>query len=348
MDLFSGLSFGAPWILAALLVLPAIWWLLRVTPPLPRRVVFPPLRLLLGLSRDEETPARTPWWLVLLRLVAAAAMIVALSDPLVGKSPPIAGSGPMVLFIDNGWTAAGSWDARQAVISDVLRTASKEGRAVAIVPTADVPDVSLMDAGKAARIAQALTPEPWLPERSRAAAAIAKAKFAARPQIIWLSDGIEDGTARATADALAAAGSLNIYADGAGKGALALLPPQSDARGFNVDILRADAQGERSGEVAALGSHDEVLASARFRFAGGENRAQAHIVLPLEVRNETARIAVTNMDSAGTVQLLAAAAPTAPWASSPPAATRTSSRCSPTSTISNARWRRMRTCARER
>ena len=304
MDLFSGLSFGAPWILAALLVLPAIWWLLRVTPPLPRRVVFPPLRLLLGLSRDEETPARTPWWLVLLRLVAAAAMIVALSDPLVGKSPPIAGSGPMVLFIDNGWTAAGSWDARQAVISDVLRTASKEGRAVAIVPTADVPDVSLMDAGKAARIAQALTPEPWLPERSRAAAAIAKAKFAARPQIIWLSDGIEDGTARATADALAAAGSLKIYADGAGKGALALLPPQSDARGFNVDILRADAQGERSGEVAALGSHDEVLASARFRFAGGENRAQAHIVLPLEVRNETARIAVTNMDSAGTVQLL--------------------------------------------
>ena len=34
-----------PWILAALIALPAIWWLLRVTPPAPRRVVFPPLRL---------------------------------------------------------------------------------------------------------------------------------------------------------------------------------------------------------------------------------------------------------------------------------------------------------------
>ena len=31
------LSFGAPLILTALLALPVLWWLLRVTPPLPRR-----------------------------------------------------------------------------------------------------------------------------------------------------------------------------------------------------------------------------------------------------------------------------------------------------------------------
>ncbi len=304
MALLSGLSFGAPWILAALLVLPAIWWLLRVTPPLPRRVMFPPLRLLLGLSGDEETPARTPWWLLLLRLIAAACVIVALADPLLGKAPPIAGTGPMILFIDNGWTAAANWDARLAVIADVLRTASQQGRAIAIVPTADLPDVSLMDAGKAARIAQALTPQPWLPDRVRAAAAITKAKFTARPEIIWLSDGIEDGHAGATADALAAAGSLNIFADGVGKGPLALLPPTSDPRGFDISVMRANAEGERSGQVSALGSHDELLAGAGFRFDGGQTRTSVHIVLPMEVRNETARIAVANMDSAGAVQLL--------------------------------------------
>src|ERR1700761_7908885 len=139
-QLLAGLSFGAPWILAALLVLPAIYWLLRVTPPLPRRVVFPPLRLLLGLSEKEETPARTPWWLLLLRLIAAACVIVALAEPLFGKSAVIEGSGPIVLFVDNGWTAAANWDAREAVIADVLRAAAHDGRAVAIVPTADVPD----------------------------------------------------------------------------------------------------------------------------------------------------------------------------------------------------------------
>src|SRR5271166_4926629 len=104
MEFLSGLSFGAPWILAALIVLPAIWWLLRVTPPLPRRVMFPPLRLLLGLSGDEETPARTPWWLLLLRLVAAALVIVALARPVLDSTGSMAGKGPVLLVIDNGWT----------------------------------------------------------------------------------------------------------------------------------------------------------------------------------------------------------------------------------------------------
>ena len=58
MGLFAALSFGAPWILAALVVLPALWWLLKVTPPQPRRILFPPIRLLLGLKDEEQTPAQ--------------------------------------------------------------------------------------------------------------------------------------------------------------------------------------------------------------------------------------------------------------------------------------------------
>jgi hypothetical protein len=304
MEFLSGLSFGVPWILAALVVLPAIWWLLRVTPPLPRRVVFPPLRLLLGLSGKEETPARTPWWLLLLRLLAAALVIAALADPIFGKPPAIAGTGPVVLFVDNGWTAAANWDARQAVIADVLRSAASAGRAVAIVPTADVPDVSLMDAGKAGRIAQALNPEPWLPDRARAVAAVRAARFAERPLILWLSDGIEDGQAQATAEGLSAAGTLQVYGDAPGKGPLALLPAANTATGFDVTVTRAGVDGARGGEVNALGSHGEMLAGARFHFDDGGKTARAHISLPLEVRNETTRIAIVNTDAAGAVQMI--------------------------------------------
>ena len=133
---------------------PGIWWLLRVTPPLPRRLVFPPLRLLLGLSGKEETPARTPWWLLLLRLIAAAAVIVALADPLFGKGPQVAGTGPVVLFVDNGWTAAANWDAREAAIVDILRSARRRA-AQCHRATADA-GCQPMDAGEAKRIAQAL------------------------------------------------------------------------------------------------------------------------------------------------------------------------------------------------
>src|SRR5690242_18464370 len=304
MEYLSGLSFGAPYILGALIILPVIWWLLRVTPPLPHTVVFPPLRLLLGLSGKEETPARTPWWLLLLRLIAAALVIAALADPIFGKPPVIAGTGPVVLFVDNGWTAAANWDVRQAVIADVLRSATTQGRAVAIVPTADVPDVSLMDAGEAKRIAQALQPEPWLPDRKRAAAAVRAAKFAARPLILWLSDGIEDGQAAATAETLRAAGTLQVYGDAVGKGPLALLPAANTATGFDVKVTRPGVDGARDGEVNALGSHGEMLAGARFHFDDGRKIASAHIYLPLEVRNETTRVTIVNANAAGAVQVL--------------------------------------------
>src|ERR1700679_1053463 len=112
----SELTFAAPWVLLALIALPAIWFLLRVTPPAPKRVVFPPLRLLLGLAAPQETPARTPWWLLLLRLFVAALIIVALAGPTIGEAPKSALRGPLVLFVDNGWTAAHAWPAREAAI----------------------------------------------------------------------------------------------------------------------------------------------------------------------------------------------------------------------------------------
>src|ERR1700693_3477435 len=109
MALLSQVSFGTPLILAALAALPVLWWLLRVTPPLPRRTLFPPFKLLRGLEDEEQTAAATPWWLLLLRLLAAALLMVALADPLLGRSPKLATNGPLILVVDNGWTAARDW-----------------------------------------------------------------------------------------------------------------------------------------------------------------------------------------------------------------------------------------------
>ncbi|MEK9968518.1 MAG: BatA domain-containing protein, partial [Ferrovibrio sp.] len=78
----GALAFATPWALAALIGLPVLWWLLRITPPQPRQVTFPPLRLLLLLRPKEETPAHTPWWLLALRLLIAALAILALAEPI--------------------------------------------------------------------------------------------------------------------------------------------------------------------------------------------------------------------------------------------------------------------------
>src|SRR5207245_850168 len=72
MFALGSLAFASPWLLAALAALPVIWWLLRVTPPAPRRIAFPAIRLLLGLIPREGAPARTPWRLPPLQPVRAA------------------------------------------------------------------------------------------------------------------------------------------------------------------------------------------------------------------------------------------------------------------------------------
>src|SRR5690348_15801462 len=184
MTFFGFLTFAEPWILAGLIVLPAIWFLLRVTPPAPRRVVFPPLRLLLGLKATEETPARTPWWLLLLRLIAAALIIAALAGPTIGEPPKAAGGGPLVLFVDNGWPAAHAWKDRVAAITDALRGAARANRPVAIVPTANAPSsISLLDAGAAQRTTDELAPVSWLPDRKKAVAALSHVRFPSTPEI---------------------------------------------------------------------------------------------------------------------------------------------------------------------
>jgi hypothetical protein len=310
MSAIAGLSFGVPVILGALVLLPAIWWLLRVTPPSPRRVVFPPFRLLLGLAAPQETPARTPLWLLLLRLIAAAFVIVALAEPTVGRLTNTAGRGPLVLFVDNDWMAAQAWKARDAAISDALAKAARGDRAVAIVPTAtaSAPLVTLLDSGEAERAARDVTPEAWPPDRLRAARAVANTHFGARPDIVWLSDDLDHGDAAQTARILGSAGRLKIFADAPGNGPVALTADHNEPDGFAVDVIRSGSEGTRDGAVEALGTHGESLAAARFHFASGSTETRARLVLPLEVRNETRRIAIDAIDSAGAVRLLGAGA----------------------------------------
>ncbi|HEY5238644.1 MAG TPA: DUF4159 domain-containing protein [Rhizomicrobium sp.] len=305
MSALANLTFGAPWILLGLIALPAIWLLLRVTPPSPKRVVFPPLRLLLGLPNTEETPAHMPLWLLILRLIAAALIILALAEPIIGETMKPAAGGPLVLFIDNGWASAHAWKQREDMIAEELRIAARDDRGVALVATADAnTNVMLLDAGKAARLAHEIAPQPWDANRARAVTALAKAKFSATPEILWLSDSLDHNDASDTQTRLTKIGHLRIISDAPGAEALALLPPENGANGFTLKIRRASIATARSGQVEAIGAHGEILATAPYAFTHAEMDAPAKIALPLEIRNRTARLVIANENSAGATQLL--------------------------------------------
>ena len=94
---------------------------------------LPPVRLLMALRSNEETPSKTPWWLILLRMLLAALVIFALAHPVLNPSENLRGSGPLFLVIDDGWASASDWPLRQQKMSELLNQAEREDRPVHIL-----------------------------------------------------------------------------------------------------------------------------------------------------------------------------------------------------------------------
>ena len=104
-----------------------IWWLLRLTPPKPQTELFPPLRILAQVLRREETPHRSPWWLTLLRLLMAALVILALSEPVFNPRERLPSGGTaLALVVDNSWASASDWELRVATAQRLIADAEAE------------------------------------------------------------------------------------------------------------------------------------------------------------------------------------------------------------------------------
>ena len=130
------LQFAQPLVLFALLGLPLLWWLLRLSPPAPLKLRFPGIALLQDLQQQEQTPARTPWWLLLLRLTIVTLIILGIAQPLYNPPASLAGAGPLLLLVDNGWASAPHWSQRQQAMLRLADQAGREQRDIMLLPTA--------------------------------------------------------------------------------------------------------------------------------------------------------------------------------------------------------------------
>ena len=301
------LAFSAPLALTALALLPVLYYLLRLTPPRPREVPFPPLKLILDLDPKDETPARTPWWLLALRLAIAAAIIAAMAGPI--WNPPAVsegGKGPLVVLLDDGWSAAPSWKLRMAQAAERLAAAGRDGRASAVAAMSEgARELAAADTAKTLERLRTLKPAPFLPARAATLAAL-KIFITANPaaEIVWVSDGLENGGARAFAEALTQLGagvSVSVARDG--RDVLALAGAENQPGALSVALTRADADGAPQGKLRALDQKGLSLGETAFNFAGGRT-AQAKFDLPVELRNEIASVEIADAGSAGAVTLL--------------------------------------------
>lgn len=302
------LSFTEPWLLAGLIALPALWWLLRVIPPRPVKVDFPPTRLLFDIKPREETPSRTPWWLTLLRLLAAALVIFAAAGPVWNpKGGAGASTGPLVILLDDGWSAAASWEARIRSADELISQADSSRRAVALVPLSEpARDISLMPAGTARVALRQFAPKPYGIDRSATLPLIKR--FLGEigdASVVWLDDGIDSGRGADFVSGLPDAignRALTVY-EGGTPPAHALAAAENAAAKMTVKMLRASG-GIESGLVRALDQKGAAIGETRFSFNATDRETEAAFDLPVELRNDIARLEIAGERSAGAVQLL--------------------------------------------
>lgn len=309
-------GFAAPWALAALALLPALWWLLRVTPPAPARIVFPPFRLLAALISREQTAVRTPWWLLALRLALAAALILGIAGPVLTGGQALPGSGPVILVVDDGWAAADDWDERQAAVNQLIDRAERERRSVLLVPTA--PDGAdevgfppgAMTAGAAREAAQAIRPKPWATDRAAATATLAdRANREAWPPgaVVWIADGLDQpkGTMPIAdwLDRLGGLGRVTVKTGPEQRLPLLIRPAEAGAAGPEVALLRAGAAGDLTVALRLLDGEGTVLARQQARLADGEARIRVPVNLPAELASRLASVRIEGSTSAASVLL---------------------------------------------
>ncbi len=305
----TGLAFAAPMALLALVALPAIWWLLKATPPRPVTALFPPFALLKPPKRMAETPVRTPWWLILLRLVMAAAVILAASGPTLG--PPerlLTGSGPLWLMIDNGPTAAPDWPARLATASAALTAAGDAGRPVLLIATADGPEhIGVQTtADEALKRLNAIGPRGHFADRMALADRLESLARATPPgEIVALIETADDGDSSRFLPRLktiAGAAPLTLV-ESQVSAPIVIDGLDQDGSVVTAHLRRAVAGAAIEGKLRLSDRKGRLLDERPFAFAAGAAKTDLRFDLPLEIRNDIARAEVVGGGSALGVHL---------------------------------------------
>ncbi|WP_108815708.1 DUF4159 domain-containing protein [Loktanella sp. Alg231-35] len=297
------IGFAAPWLLLGLIALPILWILLRAVPPAPIRRRFPGVALLLGLADDDNQTDRTPWWLLLLRILAVAAAIIGFAGPVLNPQNARSGAGDLVIILDGSWAGAPSWQARIDRVDTLLSEAAVADRRAAVINLNDLPVDDIPFAAPSAwqnRLPN-IQPQPWQP--SDAAAWFAQTDE--RYETYWISDGLDwDGRADLLA-ALEERGTVTVFQTP--RQTVGLRPARFENGEVLVSATRSPIGNPLDTTVTAIGLDpagvERQLATVPLVFAPGEPIAETAMVLPPELRNRITRFEVGATRSAGAVSL---------------------------------------------
>lgn len=302
--------FQFPALLLALLCLPLVWWLLRATPPRPRQQVFPPVTFLSKLHPKQTEAARSPLWLLLLRLLAVALLVVGFARPFIpGSREQLQARGPVLLVLDDGMFSAADWAERMATLQAIVDDADHTKSDLLVLGTAPQADESAttpplpQPAAVVRQMLNSRRPNPWPTDREQAARQIEHLPAITFGRIVYLADGVAQNGDPAFAQALRARGAVQEvrFAPQAG---MALAPTSFAADGTMARLLVLPSSQPRLVHVAARATDGSTLAIVPIPVAASATQADVRVTLPVAIRNRIDTLSVQGVASAATTVLL--------------------------------------------
>jgi hypothetical protein len=298
-----GFTFTAPLVLATLTSLPALWLLLRITPPRPQLIAFPPLKILLDLLPEKQKTAHTPWWLLALRLAIAALLILTASGPRWERfsAPSADQDKPLLVLIDNSSLAAREWNSIQSRALQLMEKAAQKGRLMTVLGLASRPEsLDATAPEKALQRLRSLTLMPHLAKDEDHRASVDQfLKTHPEAEVVFISSGLElkkDQAARVPSRA-------NHYAP-SHPDLRVLTSYENEAVGMRVQIRRADPHNRASGFVQAFDRKGSPLMREAFQFSEGSVETSVLFEAPVELRNTISRIDIAGENAAPSVLLV--------------------------------------------
>ncbi|MCB9996474.1 MAG: DUF4159 domain-containing protein [Rhodospirillales bacterium] len=307
---FGTLAFLNPWILAGLIFLPALWFLLRVTPPAPKLVVFPAARFVAGLIPDEQTASKTPWWILLLRLLILALIILALAGPVLNPAQSLPGSAPVRIIMDNSWPAAQTWTIQQEEAQRLVNSAGRDRREIYILTTAPEPGADApashgpLTLGQAEALLRGMRPLPWPADYDAANTLIKESPAKQSLQSYWLAHGLKEGGS-ALIETLQNQGELTYIRPEDARLPVLLRPDPKISTDFSVLISAPkDLPAGTPVTVNAIGSDGRILDSQKIMLDVSEKSATVTFDIPDALRNQVHQIRLGDRQGAGAALLL--------------------------------------------
>ncbi len=306
MTTLFGIGFTAPWLLATLAALPLLWLILRAVPPAPLRRIFPGVTLLLGLKDDETLSDRTPWWLLLLRMLAVAALIIGLAGPVLNPARDQSGSGPLLVVLDASWAGAAAWEETRDRLEAELSEAGRANRPVAVLRLTAPEPLNFMAASDWRSRIAGLTPQPWQPTEAQIGEALDQIAAASGGfDSLWFDDGLDYAARPSVIEVLQDRGDLLVIQTRSST--LGLKPARFDDGSIALSALRSRGAAAQEATVIARGPDPggtlRSLATATLTFAEGATGAEAQLTLPPELRSRITRFEIGGTRSAGAVAL---------------------------------------------